>query len=529
MTTVAIDFGTSNTVISRLNNVTGQAEILSIKKISQQIADNPPLIPSLVYVENASENKIILGQEVRDRGLDLKNDPRFFRGFKRGIGTEIKGFTPVLDEVTVNFEQVGEWFLNNLITKINAQEKIDSLVLTVPVDSFESYRKWLTDICQNWDINEINLLDEPTAAALGYGTEAQELILVVDFGGGTLDLSLVQLNLTNKNPQGFLLKWGDKLLGKNNLQQEKIAKVIGKSGMNLGGADLDNWLLDYFATNINTPKNILISRLVERLKIKLSTEMTASEVYFDDENFDSYEFNLSREEFEQILTENGFFSKLDDLMTNLLQQGRRNGIEKNDIDAVLLVGGTSKIPAVKNWLTQYFDNNKIKAEQPFTAIASGALQLKQGIAVQDFLYHSYGIRYWNRRENRHSWHPIIKTGQPYPMINPVEITLGASVDAQPSIELIIGELGTENSNTEVYFDGGRLVTRQVSEQQTKVIPLNDREGARTIAQLNPVGYPGGDRLRVQFRVDNGRFLRITVYDLLINETLLDNQIVAELN
>jgi molecular chaperone DnaK (HSP70) len=526
---IAIDFGTSNTVITRLNQVTGQPEILTIKGISQKIADNPPLIPSLVYVQNASQGQIIFGQEVRDKGLDLKNDPRFFRSFKRGIGTEIKGFTPILDQITVSFEQVGGWFLSNLITKINEQEKIDSLVLTAPVDSFESYRKWLTDICQTWSINEVKLLDEPTAAALSYGKQGQELLLVIDLGGGTLDFSLVQLNLINSNLQGFILKWGEKILGKSNSQQQKTAKVLGKIGINLGGTDFDHWLLDYFATKKNYPKNTLIGRLVERLKIKLSSETKAHEVYFNDQDFTSYEFNLTRDEFEQILTENGFFTRLNELMTNILQQGRRNGIEKSDIDSVLLVGGSSKIPAIKNWLQEYFDLTKIKSEQPFTAIASGALQLSRGIEVQDFLYHSYGIRYWNRRENRHSWHPIIKTGQPYPMTNPVEINLGASINAQPSIELIIGELGVENSNTEVYFDGNRLVTRQISDNQTTVIPLNDREGARTIAQLNPVGYPGSDRLKVEFKVDQKRFLRITVYDLISNETLLDQQIVAELS
>ncbi len=525
---IAIDFGTSNTVVTRLNKVTGRPEVLNIAGFSQQIADNPPLIPSLVYVQDASLGQIIFGQGVRDQGLDLKNDARFFRSFKRGIGTEIKGFTPILDDITVNFEQVGEWFLNNLISQINEQEKIDSLVLTVPVDSFESYRKWLTELCQKWEINEVKLLDEPTAAALGYGNQGQELLLVIDFGGGTLDFSLVKLNLTDNNSQGFILKWGDKLLGKSNSQLQKTAKVIGKMGINLGGTDIDNWLVDYFATENNYPKNTLINRLVERLKIKLSSQLTANEVYFDDQTFASYELQLTREKFEYLLTENGFFTKLDELMTNILQQGRRNGIEKSDIDSVLLVGGSGKIPAVQNWLTQYFNTSKIKAEQPFTAIATGALRISQGIEVQDFLYHSYGIRYWNRRENLHGWHPMIKTGQPYPMNTPVEINLGASVEGQPSIELIIGELGAENSNTEVYFDGNRLITRKISDNQTTVIPLNDREGARTIAQLNPVGYPGSDRLKVQFRVDNDRFLRITVYDLLSNIILLDNQIVAEL-
>jgi hypothetical protein len=61
-----------------------------------------------------------------------------------------------------------------------------------------------------------------------------------------------------------------------------------------------------------------------------------------------------------------------------------------------------------------------------------------------------------------------------------------------------------------------------------VQPLNDRPGARTIAQLQPPGFPGSDRVRVEFQVDGDRLLRITVKDLLTGETLLNNQVVVEL-
>ena len=183
----------------------------------------------------------------------------------------------------------------------------------------------------------------------------------------------------------------------------------------------------------------------------------------------------------------------------------------------------------KNWVRQYFDDKKIKSEKPFEAIASGALQLAKGFQLKDFLYHSYGVRYWNRRENRHSWHPIVKAGQAYPMNTPVQLTLGASVENQPSIELIIGELGAETGKTEVYFDGDRLITRSINTGETTVQPLNDREGARTIAQLTPIGHPGCDRISVQFWVDEGRSLRITVEDLLTHQTLLHNRVVAELS
>lgn len=529
---IAIDFGTSNTVISRWNAATQQAETVTLPGLSLVGGMNPPLIPSLVYVEDGSTDRVLLGQMVRDRGLDLQSDSRYFRGFKRGIGAEIQGFLPQLDGVSMTFERVGELFLTGIIKQL--QQSLDvgeSLVLTVPVDSFEVYRNWLSGVCDLLPVERIRLIDEPTAAALGYGMTAAQTLLVVDFGGGTLDLSLVQLTKQvqqGKKPLGFLLKWGDKSLAAAT-QQPQLARVIAKAGQNLGGTDIDNWVAQELAQEQGVKVTPLIARLAEKLKIQLSLQTTASEVYFDDRTFDSYEFSLTRDRFDRILTSHQFFDRLDESMTQVLQQARRQGIETNDIDGVLLVGGTVQIPAVQTWVRQYFDESKLRQSKPFEAIAHGALQLLQGMEVQDFLYHSYGVRYWDKRRNAHNWHPIIQSGQVYPMSESVELTLGASRENQPSIELIIGELGATTGGTEVYFDGDRLITRCLTGGVKDVKALNDRDGARSIAKLEPAGYPGTDRVKVKFNVDRDRQLRITVEDLLMNQTLLADGIVAELS
>lgn len=528
----AIDFGTSNTVIARWNPVTKKSETLSLPGLSVQLVQNPPLIPSLVYVEEATQGQVVVGQAVRDRGLDLSNDPRFFRSFKRGIGTDLQAFLPELDGQVVSFAQIGEWFLTQLISQITSEiANSQSLVLTVPVNSFEAYRHWLGKVCQSLPVEQVRIVDEPTAAALGYGMADQEILLVIDFGGGTLDLSLVRLDggvQAGKKPLGFLLKWGEKSLAQSG-QKVKIARVLAKAGQNLGGSDIDNWVANHFTATQGLSATPLTTRLAERLKIQLSSQTQAQEVYFNDETFETYELKLDRDGLEKILKEHQFFQLLDESMLQLLQQARRQGLEVADIDAVLLVGGTVQMPAVQTWVQQYFDSAKIRSERPFEAIAQGALQLSQGIELQDFLYHSYGIRYWDRRYNCHKWHPLIKAGQAYPMSESVELVLGASVDNQPSIELVIGELGPETSGVEVYFDGDRLMTRRLDSQKTQVQPLNDREGARTIAQLTPPGYPGNDRIKVLFQVDQQRFLRITVEDLLTNQMLLQNQLVAQLS
>jgi len=531
---IAIDFGTSNTVIARWNRVSQQPETLTLPRITYRSGQNPPLIPSLLYVEDANNEMVTVGQAVRDRALDLGSDPRFFRNFKRGIGSSVQGFLPELDGRTVSFEQVGQWFLTQIIEQLKATEPEagESIVFTVPVDSFEVYRHWLGQVCNSLQVEQVRMLDEPTAAALGYGLADRETLLVIDFGGGTLDLSLVRLDggsQTKTKPVGFILKWGQKSFAEQSGQKPKIARVLAKVGQNLGGSDIDNWLVDYFASNQGLAATPLTTRLAERLKIQLSLQNQAQEVYFNDETFESYELQLSRTQFEEILAQHQFFERLDDAMSQLLQQAQRQGMTVDDIDAVLLVGGTVQIPAIQAWVQQYFEASKIRCEKPFEAIAQGALQLSQGIELKDFLYHSYGIRYWDRRNNCHNWHPLIKAGQPYPMSNPVELVLGASVDSQPSIELIIGEMGTDTNQTEVYFDGDRLVTRRIGSGQTQVQPLNDRDGARNVAQLDPPGHPGSDRVKVLFRVDDQRFLRITVEDLLALRTLLDDQPVVQLS
>jgi len=144
--------------------------------------------------------------------------------------------------------------------------------------------------------------------------------------------------------------------------------------------------------------------------------------------------------------------------------------------------------------------------------------------LQDFLYHSYGVRYWDKRYKKHNWHTIVKSGAIYPLEKPVELTLGASVANQPSIELVIGELG--ETNVEVYFEDERLVTRVLDGKQVAVQILN--ENSKAIAQLDPLGQTGSDRIKVLFQVDQKRTLRITVQDLLTKQNLLNDVPVVQL-
>ncbi len=528
--TLAIDFGTSNTVVAHKTGATD--EVLTLPGLSQPAG--PPLIPSLIYVEDAASNRVAVGQQVRDR--HPVDDLRFFRTFKRGIGAEMQGFLPDLDGTRISFERLGEWFLNATIAAARARVAgaADSLILTVPVDSFEIYRQWLVEACAgSLPVPRVRLLDEPTAAALGYGIAGRSRVLTLDFGGGTLDLSLVQLDLAPADRQqlGFILKWGTKLFGETSSQKPRLAKVLAKTGTNLGGSDIDSWLAERIARDRGWVPTPALLQAAERLKIQLTDTEAAELTFASGDATEPTAIALERATFEAILRERGFFDRLDDLMQRVLQDGRRAGIDPATLDAVLLVGGTAQIPAVRTWLEGYFPPEKIRCDKPFTAVALGALFVGDDrVELEDFLFHSYGVRYWNSRDNCHSWQPIINAGQPYPTREPTELVLGASLSGQPSIELVIGELGEASAGrTEVVFEGDRLVTREIAGSEAAVKPLNDNDTAKTIAVLDPPGEPGRDRIKVLFRVDERRQLRITVEDLLAQRRLLTDRVVVELS
>ncbi len=113
---------------------------------------------------------------------------------------------------------------------------------------------------------------------------------------------------TKTKPVGFILKWGQKSFAEQSGQKPKIARVLAKVGQNLGGSDIDNWLVDYFASSQGLAVTPLTTRLAERLKIQLSLQNQAQEVYFNDETFESYELQLNRTQFEDILAQHQFLS-----------------------------------------------------------------------------------------------------------------------------------------------------------------------------------------------------------------------------
>ncbi len=528
---LAIDFGTTNSVIARWDSDKEDSEIITLEKISDtQTEGLPPVVPSLLYVQDGENRTVICGYEVRQHELDSQRDNRLFRNFKRGIVAHPAPEPRLIDGAEWADRDAGKAFVSHLINALPYKDgDIEQLVLTAPVASFEGYLAWLNGVIDDITLDKIRVVDESTAAALGYAvTKPGAVVLVFDFGGGTLDLSLVQLPEDRDKTGGFLKRLRS---GKAN---QHTARVIAKAGRIIGGSDVDQWLLAEVLKRAGLTTQSLGSEYAslltacEKAKIRLSTEEQTT-ITFNAESGE-HTVTLTRAELEVLLEENGFFTALRRVVDKVMHVARQRGIFKEDIHYVLLVGGTSLMPSVQRTLGQYFTDMAVRADKPFTAVAEGALQVAAGFGLEDYLIHSYGLRHLNPETGQHDYDEIIPMGSSYPIEAPIEVLLGASRVGQAEIEFVIGEVDTDAvSMVEVkYEDGQAVFVAQASSSEQQIIALNEAQAVKMLAKLDPPGDPGEDRLRAQFTVDDRRQLRVTVTDIKTSKQLLDNIAVVTL-
>ncbi len=521
---LAIDFGTTNTVVARWKPDDDAAEIVTLPAITDTTLPNhPPAVPSLVYVEDAPNDKTKIGVEVREAGLDRQRDNRLFRNFKRGIVARPAPDPRIIDMQEYADVNAGTSFVSRVIDDLPYDvDEIDQLVLTAPVASFESYLSWLNNVIETIPPEKIRVVDESTAAALGYAvTKPGAAVMVFDFGGGTLDLSLVQLPESTEKTGGFL----NRLLSGNTNQH--AAKVIAKAGRIIGGSDIDQWLLSWVLDqNSLTPKALgndytkLLTQC-ERAKIELS-QVEETTIDFElASTGERYSQPITREQLEELMEENGFFTSLRHVIDKVMHVSRQRGIFKEDVQNVLMVGGTSLMPSVQRTLKQYFTDMAVRSDKPFTAVAEGALQVAAGYGLDDYLIHSYGIRYLDDN-NQHDYDEIIPMGSRYPTESPIDVILGAAHEDQTEVEFVIGEIDTDSiSMLEVQYEDGQAVfVAQAGESGEQIIPLNEGDAVKSLIKLDPPGQPGQNRLKASFMIDDRRQLRLTVTDIQTNTVLL---------
>ncbi|WP_413391657.1 Hsp70 family protein [Prochlorococcus marinus] len=509
--TLAIDLGSSTTVVVFQKENGQPPELLDLPPISRA----PGEIPSLIWKLSAKEESYLIGQEIIDLNLINEKENNLSQDFKRWIGsTKIE---PIYDS-KISPEKAGEILIHNIWGKVSEKVNIKRLVLTAPVDTYREYRTWLINVCHSLEVKEIALVDEPTAAAMGAGIEPGSTLLVLDFGGSTIDMSIVALEggEGQASPIAQLVRFdGNNLEGKST-QVLRTAKVLGKSGLRLGGKDIDRWISHHLLPEEKPTNSIL--RKAEELKCELSNinikeTLVISKQIKSNENEEKF-LKLSKKGLEELLIEKGLLKSIEKLFNQTINSAKRNSFELKDLDSVVLVGGGSRIPLIKNFLSNICNSIPFITPPPIEAIALGALNLTPGVQVKDVLNKGVSLRCWNKKNEKHIWHPLFLAGQTWPTSKPLEIILSASINDQLSIDLIIGEPQEEGANEIIYINGLPTLTTIESKDQIKKI-----NSTIISIPLDPPGRIDQDCIKLIFNINDNCQLEVEGLDLRNNNEI----------
>lgn len=533
MTTVAIDFGTSNTVVCILESDTQSPKNLRFNQLSRIFkkrtatgeVQDIPVVPTLVFVKG--NNELVLGEQVRAQRWEFTQPQRLFKAFKRDLAMDFQPPSRQIDGTSYDAKSIAELFLQTIWQQLSQQQiEPEKIIFTVPVGAFERYLDWFRDLATKLKVSQVQLVDESTAAALGYAIKRPgALVLVVDFGGGSLDLSLVRTASCTSQLSG----------SQGSQHKELRAQVLAKADAYVGGIDIDTWIVEHYLQQIGSSRTEVkgvgwqnLLEIAEKLKIRLSTAESAKESWFDDENFIAHELLLSREELEEILESRQLLEQLRQALDEVLAIAHSQGITKSNIEQVLLVGGSCLLPAVQQLVISYFGRSKVKLDKPFEAVAHGALALSKVVEIDDYLHHSYAIRLLlDPLEKRHYNILLFSKQTRYPCKRPKPMILQAAEDGQREIRLNIVEIA-ELSRAEINFDAqGRMSISQLH-QHEEYRSLDSKYQQVCVARLNPPGKVKEDRISVEFEVDKERVLLVTVRDKLTGRLLAKKKAIAKL-
>ncbi len=501
--TLAIDLGNTNTVVAFQD----QKNINSVLVEIPNITSSPGVVPTALWFEGNSK-KLKIGISALEMKENFNAELFFHSNFKRLIGNPIEK----IDKRNIlNPSECGEKFFKLLWESIPQKYEIKRLVLTAPIDTYKGYREWLVNLCGGISVDEIALVDEPTAASLGINVPFGSKIMTLDIGGSTIDMNIVKIEggEGKSGPIAELLKFKGSDVSSISKQKLRCAEVISKTGSKIGGKDIDQWIVNYFIQNNKYTINLLRA---EELKCKFSSSEIKYEKRYlinlkrEDNQEDA--FYLSKEIFEKILIENNLLNHLNFLLKDLLNEARGKFCTVDDLSLIILVGGGTQIPLIKEWITKKISKIQVKSLPPIESIALGALAMTPGVKIKDILSKGISIRLFNRREQKHFWHPIFCKGQTWPTENPFKLILQPNKNNQQIFEIIIGETKKERKYDVIFENGLPKLSEVQSEEE--IIKWNKKPLKIFMGNRSNIGE---DSLKLFFEISKQANLIVKCFDI----------------
>ena len=342
---IGIDLGTTNSCVSVMEG--GEAVVIAN-------AEGARTTPSVVAFSKTGERMV--GQVAKRQAIT--NPDRTISSIKRHMGSDYK---VSIDGKSYSPQEISAMILQKLKADAEAYlgEKVYDAVITVPAYFTDAQRQATKDAGKIAGLEVKRIINEPTAAALAYGVdkEQDQKVMVYDLGGGTFDVSIIEMG-------------------------DGVQEVLATAGNNrLGGDDFDERIMNYLISEFKkesgvdlTGDKMAMQRLkeaAEKAKIELSGMTTASInlpfITADATGPKHLDLSLTRAKFNELTAD------LVEATMNPVRQAMSDaGLKPSDIDKVLLVGGSSRIPAVQDAVKGFMGKDPFKGINPDECVAIGA-------------------------------------------------------------------------------------------------------------------------------------------------------------
>ncbi len=352
---IGIDLGTTNSCVAVMEG--GEAVVIPNSEGNRTT-------PSVVGVNNSGER--LVGQVAKRQAIT--NPDNTVASIKRHMGTDYKA---TLAGKQYSPQEVSAMILQKLKADAEAYigETVTQAVITVPAYFSDSQRQATKDAGKIAGLDVLRIINEPTAAALAYGVDkddSDQKILVFDLGGGTFDVSLMEIG-------------------------DGIFEVLATSGNNhLGGDDFDKKIIDWAIQEFKAQTGLDLSgdktamqrlkEAAEKAKMELST-VTTSNINLPFITMDGngqpqhLDLTLSRAKFDELTAD-----LVEKTMVPSRQALQDAGLSAGDIDKVILVGGSTRIPAVQDAVKKLTGKDPFKGINPDECVAIGAA-IQGGVLV----------------------------------------------------------------------------------------------------------------------------------------------------